>query len=84
VRKEDLIAFAGRDWCAIAIHKQQRWAEQKGDMTVADALRIGDELRHHLQTIRDDWPSEADRRDDLACHLRVSEMLRRVKPSNSR
>ena len=79
-----MIAFARRDWGAIAKHKQRRWAQQKSEMTAADALRVGDELRYHLQTIRDDWPAEADRRNDLASHLRVSEMLRRVKSSKRR
>jgi hypothetical protein len=84
VRKEDLIAFARRDWRAIAALKQRRWAQQKAQMTPAEALGVDDELRHHAQTIHADWPTEADRRKDLAAHVRVSEMLSRVKSPNGR
>jgi hypothetical protein len=78
MRKEDVIAFAHRDWSAIAASKRRRWAEQKSGMTPAEALSVGDELRHHARAHRYDWPTEEDRRDDLAVHLRVSESLRRV------
>jgi hypothetical protein len=83
VRKEDLIAFARRDWNAIAALKRRRWSEQKSHMTAAEALSVGDELRHHVSTLRD-WPTEKERREDLASHIRLSEMLRRVKPTHGR
>lgn len=78
VREEDLIAYANRDWTAIEASKRRRWAEQKRDMTAADALRVGDALRRHAALVRPDWPTAADRQDDLAVHVRVSESLRRV------
>jgi hypothetical protein len=84
VRKEDVIAFARRDWQAIAELKQRRWTQQKAQMTPAEALAVGDELRHHALTLHPDWPTEADRRKDLASHVRVSEMLSRAKPPNGR
>jgi len=84
VRKEDLIAYARRDWQAIAASKRQRWTEQKSHMSPADALRVGDELRHHASVLREGWPTEEDRREDLASHKRVAEMLRRVNPTGLR
>ena len=84
MRKEDVIAFARRDWSAIAAVKRRRWAEQKSQMTPADALAVGDELRHHVSALQSDWPTDEDRRKDLASHMRVSEMLRRVKPPYGR
>jgi hypothetical protein len=84
VRKEDVIAFAHRDWSAIAALKRRRWAEQKSHMTAAEALSVGDELRHHVRALRSDWPTEEDRRKDLASHIRISEMLRRVKSPHGR
>jgi len=79
VRKEDVVAFVQRDWEAVATLKRRRWAEQKSRMTPAEALSVGDELRHHVSALRNDWPTEEDRRKDLACHIRLLEMLRRVK-----
>jgi hypothetical protein len=84
MRKEDLIAYARRDWQAIAASKRQRWAEQKSKMTAAEALSVGDELRHHAYTLRPGWPTEEDRRQDLASHIRVAEMLRSVKQPKGR
>jgi hypothetical protein len=84
VRKEDVIAFAHRDWDAVAALKRRWWAEQKSRMTPEEALEVGDELRRHVSAIRSDWPTEEDRRKDLASHIRVSEMLRRVRPPRSR
>ena len=84
MRKEDVIAFARRDWDAIAAVKRRRWAEQKSRMTVAEALEVGDELRHHVSALRADWPTEEDRQKDLASHIRLTEMLRLVKPPHGR
>jgi hypothetical protein len=84
VRKEDVIAFARRDWNAVAELKRRWWSEQKSRMTPAEALEVGDELRHHVSALRSDWPTEEDRRNDLASHVRISEMLRRVKSSLGR
>jgi hypothetical protein len=84
VRKEDLVAFVKRDWGAIAALKRRTWAEQKSGMTAAEALHVGDELRNHIRTLQRDWPTVEDRRKDLASHVRVSEMLSRVRPSHRR
>jgi hypothetical protein len=84
VRSEDIIAYAQRDWNAIAELKRRRWTEQKSHMTAAEALHIGDELRHHAASLLESWPTEDDRRKDLAVHVRVSESLRLVEPSRRR
>jgi hypothetical protein len=84
MHKEDIIAFARRDWEAIAANKRRRWAEQKSRMTPAEALLVGDALREHVHSLNPAWPTEADRRDDLAVHIRVSESLRSVEPSKCR
>ncbi|MGZ5494497.1 MAG: hypothetical protein ACXWHG_12905 [Thermoanaerobaculia bacterium] len=80
MRREDVIAFARRDWRAIADFKRRRWAEQKSRITTAQALQVGDELRHHVSSLLAGWPTEKDRQDDLAIHVRVSESLRGVAP----
>lgn len=84
MRTEDILAFARRDWQAIAALKRRRWAEQKSQMTAAEALHVGDELRHHVASLQNGWPTEEDRRNDLADHIRVSERLRRVEPPRRR
>lgn len=79
MRREDLIAFARRDWPAVAAMKERFWAEQKRLMTASEALQLADDLRSAITSRRPDWPSENERRSDLASHERVSEGLRRVR-----
>jgi len=82
VRKEDLIAYARRDWAAVEERKRAHWAAAK--LTPDEALRIGDELRRHAAALRPDWPSAAERQDDCATHIRVAESLRSVDVTRRR
>ena len=84
MRIEDVLAFVHRDWGAIAELKRRRWTEQKFRMTPAEALSVGDELRHHASALLLGWPTEEERRKDVATHTRVSEMLGRVKSPHGR
>ena len=77
MRKEDIIAFAQRDWDALAEHKRRHWAEQS--MTDDERLRIGDELRRYALELHPDSPTPEQRDEDLATHVRVGEALRRVR-----
>ena len=79
MRREDLIAFANRDWKRVAEAKEQYWAEQKQRMTPAEALTLSNNLRRDVIRRRPDWPSEEERRLDLETHARVSESLQRVR-----
>jgi hypothetical protein len=83
MRREDLIEFARRDWQSVAAMKERFWVEQKRRMTAGEALQLADELRAAVRNRRSDWPSEEDRRSDLATHQRVSESLQRVRPSRA-
>jgi hypothetical protein len=84
MRKEDILAFVQRDWTAIAEQKRQWRAEQAKRMTAAEALAIGDELRRYALGLHPDWPTEQQRREDFAMHVRISESLSRVHAFRSR
>jgi hypothetical protein len=84
VRIEDVLAFVHRDWNAIAELKRRRWTDQKSRMTPAEALSVGDELRHHASALLPGWPTEEERQKDIATHIRVSEMLGRVQSPHGR
>jgi hypothetical protein len=79
MRREDLIAFARRDWQSVAAMKQRFWVEQKRRMTASEVLQLSDDLRASVTSRRSDWPSDDERRADLETHARVSESLRRVR-----
>ena len=78
VTRDELLQFARRDWSAVEEEKARYWARRKHDMTPAEALRLGHALRRHAAALRPDWPSDAERREDLDTHARVAEALRAV------
>jgi hypothetical protein len=50
----------------------------------ATRLRLADELRQHALALHPDWPTEAQRAEDLEAHLRLSERLERAASSRKR
>ena len=74
----DLRAFARRDWASLSRDEAAYWREQKRVHGPGEGIRIGDELRRHVIAARPDWPSEREREEDLATHLRLIEVMRRV------
>lgn len=84
MRKEDILAYVNRDWAAIERHKREWMAERSKRMTPAEALRVGDALRHYAYSLHPDWPTEEHRREDFETHVRVSEGLRSVHAIRSR
>jgi hypothetical protein len=78
VTRDDILAFANRDWAQVAEAKSEFWRDQKRGLSAAEVLALGDQLRRHVQAVRPDWPSAADRAEDLAVHSRVAEALRAV------
>ncbi len=84
MRKEDILAYVQRPWAEIERSKRRWIAEQAAQMTPAEKLAVGDMLRNHALAVHPDWPTEEQRREDLAVHIRVSEALRSVKPKGNR
>ncbi|MGZ8781360.1 MAG: hypothetical protein ACXW31_15685 [Thermoanaerobaculia bacterium] len=77
MKKEDIIAFARRDWASLAEAKERYWAKRKSSMTPGEALRLGDALRADAEKLRRRGPTSEERAEDLLTHERVAEMLRR-------
>jgi hypothetical protein len=67
-------------WAAAGRDKERYWRDHKREHGPAAGIRIADELRRQVLAVRPDWPSEREREEDLATHLRVIEVLRRVPP----
>ena len=79
VMTRDIRRYMSRDWQAARDAKDTYWATRVSRLGPGKGLRIADELRR--QAIRQNpcWPSEDDRRDDLAAHLRLAARLRRCR-----
>jgi hypothetical protein len=70
--------FIELDWAAAARDKERWWRDYKREHGPAAGVRFADELRRQVLAARPDWPSEEEREEDLATHLRVIEVLRRA------
>lgn len=77
----EFAGFALRDWAAVAASKSGHWARQKETHGPGQAIRAAEALLLHVKAIRSDWPTEEDRREDLATHARVGACLRLVVSS---
>jgi hypothetical protein len=84
LREEDALSYARRDWNAIEAIKRAARLEQLSRMTPSERLRMGDALRNYAKALHPDWPTDDDRKKDLAVHLRVSESLRSVATARGR
>jgi hypothetical protein len=84
VNRTDILAFVRREWSLAAEQKAAFWAEHKRTISAAEAVRLGDELRRHARLVQPTWPDAAERADDLAVHIRVSEALRAVSRHRAR
>jgi len=62
MKGEDIRAFAGRDWAAIAEAKAAFWAGRKRSMTAAEALATAEMLRQHALLVKPGWRSTSGSR----------------------
>lgn len=74
----DIRAYANRDWRHVQELKDRYWIERKQSLTPAEALDLGDDLRQWALSVRPDWPSPQERREDLAHHTDLANLLLRV------
>lgn len=76
---DDLVSgLLDRPWRELEALETEHWRRLKKERGLGEGLRIADELRRHVLSVRPDWPSEEERAEDLAVHVRVSAELRRV------
>jgi hypothetical protein len=54
---------------------ETKWWTQ---VDAAEKIRIADELRRQVASSNPGWPTDEDRREDLAHHIRLAALLRRV------
>lgn len=70
--------FVDRDWNAVREAKDAYWAARIGRLGPLEGLRIADELRRQALLRDPSWPDAGERQADLASHIRVAGLLRRV------
>ena len=76
--RDDLQAFATRDWAAVNDADASHWAaefKEHGPAATVDASRA---LWEHVRRIRPNWPTAGDSDRDLAEHIRLKRLLDRA------
>lgn len=79
MKPADIRDYLDREWELVRDLKDRYWAERKPSLTPDAALRVGDGLREHAQSLRPEWPDAAEREVDIRVHARVSGNLRCVR-----
>ena len=64
-----------RDWTALREDKLASWRAR----TPLERMEAGAALRSHVQRVRPDWPTPADRREDLEHHVRDRQLFSRLR-----
>jgi len=71
-------AFLLRDRSATEDLKRRHWAERFRAEGSAATLAASSALREHAKRVRPDWPTDAERADDLAHHVALRRKLDRA------
>jgi hypothetical protein len=74
----DVRAFAERPWAALEARKREHWARQFAEHGADATAGASQALWLHMRSLRPDWPSEGERREDLAHHVALKRALDRV------
>jgi hypothetical protein len=75
VESEHVRAFAQRDWRAAETLKGEHWAREFAARGSAATLEASAALSRHMRLVRPDWPSDEERRDDLAHHIALKRAI---------
>jgi hypothetical protein len=70
--------FVERSWDTLEALEQEHWAREfarRGPRATLEAAAL---LWDHMRRIRPDWPSDAERRRDLAHHLELKGAIDRA------
>jgi hypothetical protein len=76
--------YVARDWQAARANKDAYWRERIARLGPAEAFRVGEELRRHMQAIDPDWPDESQRDADLESHVHLADCFRRAGEARGR
>lgn len=78
VKDSDIREYAGRRWDRLSEMDRSYWAaEYRRNGSVA-AQRISLALWQHMKSVRDDWPGEHERQQDLDHHIALKQLLGRT------
>jgi hypothetical protein len=78
VHADDLRAYARRPWHLLTALEFDHWARERAARGPLATLEVSQSLWAHMRLVRPDWPTETDRRADLAHHVALKQALDRA------
>lgn len=75
---EAIRAFANRAWDNVRLADDEHWSRETREHGPDAAVRACSALWVHMRRVSPGWPDERQRAEDLAHHVRMSELLRRT------
>jgi hypothetical protein len=78
VNDDDVRAYARRPWHLLAALTQDHWAGELTARGTLATLEASQALWTHMRSVRPDWPTDADRREDLAHHIALKQAIDRA------
>jgi hypothetical protein len=75
---DDVRAYARRAWRLQAQLEREHWLRERAERGALSTFEASQALWTHMRRVRPDWPTEADRRADLAHHLALKRALERA------
>lgn len=82
--RQDILAFAHRDWQALGVLKTAYWAERFRQDGWRPAWEAADSLLLDMRRARLDYPTDEDRDADLADHVALCNRLDHVADALAR
>lgn len=84
MQRAEIEEFLNRDWRSVEALKRGFWTARKKEEGVRDLFAAVDAFREQIRTLRPDWPTPAQREEDLLAHLKLGKALRSVHASARR
>jgi hypothetical protein len=78
MKPDDVRAYADRSWHRLRELEHEHWAREfaaRGPLATFEASQA---LWAHMRCVRPEWPTEEDRRADLAHHIALKQALDRA------
>ena len=71
-------AFVRRPWDSLVAWEREHWASEFARRGPDATLEVSQLLWEHMRRVRPDWPSDAERRDDLSHHIALKGAIDRA------
>jgi hypothetical protein len=84
MQRAEIEEFLHRDWRSVEALKRSFWTARKKEEGVWDVFAAVAAFRDQIRTQRPDWPTPAQREEDLLAHLKLGKALRSVHASAPR